>query len=174
LIKAFEAEQAEKNSDSNTLRTRTSNRSTRSSLLPSKTSTNNVERVIRTSTRNLSTRQQRKRTVSDDDDSYVTEDEDDNENDYVEKKLSRSASSKRSRKSTSDTETTPSIDSHDSDILDTAKLETILDARRDKKTNTIEYHIQLKKVKKTVWIKSSILTEDYSQQVIEFLEERFV
>jgi hypothetical protein len=166
VIKTFEAEQAKKNEskdvNSNASQGRKSQRTTRSSLSTPKQPINKSERPIRISSQ--------KRTYSDD--SIITDDEDDNG--YIEKKLNKSSSSKRSRKSTSDTEETPSIDSDDSDILDTTKLDNILDVRRNKKTNTIEYHIQVKKVKKTIWIKSDQLTEDYAQQVVDFLEEKYV
>jgi len=168
LIKAFEAEQAKKNksksSDSNGSERRTSQRSTRSNLSPSKKST-------RTSTRNSQTRQHNKRESSND--SIFTDDDEDN-NGYIRKKLIKSLSSKRVRKITIDTDSTSSIDSHDSDILDTTKLDQILDVRRNKKTDTVEYNIQLKKIKKPIWIKSDRLTEDYTQQVVDFLEEKYV
>jgi len=157
LIKAFEAEQDTKNASQR----RTSQRITRSSLSPSKKSIN--ERPTRTS--KSSARQSLKRAFSND--SIFTDDEYDNG--YIEKK-----STKRSRKSTIDTDTTPSIDSHDSDILDSGKLDRILDVRRNKKTNIIEYHIQVKKIKNPVWIKSDRLTEEYAQQVVDFLEEKYI
>jgi len=171
LIKAFKAEQAKKkNLNSNPSERRTSQRSTRSNLSPSKQSTNKNERPTRTSNRTSSARQSLKRAFSND--SSFTDDEYDNG--YIEKKLNKSSSSKRSRKSTTDTDITPSIDSHDSDILDMAKLDRILDVRRNKKTNIIEYHIEVKKNKKPIWIKSDRLTEDYTQQVVDFLEEKYV
>jgi hypothetical protein len=164
LIKTFEAEQAKKNkskgSDSNGSERRTSQRSTRSNLSPSKKST-------RTSTRNSQTRQHNKRESSND--SISTDDDEDYNG-----KLIKSLSSKRLRKITIDTDSTPSIDSHDSDILDTTKLDQILDVRRNKKTDTVEYNIQVKKIKKPIWIKSDRLTEDYTQQVVDFLEEKYV
>jgi len=166
-IKAFEAEQAKKNnsknSNSNGSQLRTSQRSTRSNLSPSKKST-------RTSDRNSQKRQHNKRESSND--SIFTDDDDDNG--YIGKKLIKSLSSKRLRKGTFDTDSTPSIDSHDSDILDTTKLDHILDVRRNKKTDTVEYNIQVKKIKKPIWIKSDRLTEDYTQQVVDFLEEKYV
>jgi len=165
MVKAFEAEEAKKNK-LNDSQQRTSNRSTRSSLSSSKKSTNKNERP----SRNSLPRQQRKRVTSND--SMFSEDEDDNG--YFEKKLNKSSSSKRSRKSTTDTDITPSIDSHDSDVLDTGKLDHIIDVRRNKKTNTIEYNVQVKKIKHPVWIKSDRLTEDYTQQVVDFLEEKYV
>jgi hypothetical protein len=182
LIKEFEAEEAKKNqsktSNSNApqLRTRKSQISTRSSSSPLKKSTNTNERSTRSSNRPSSNR---KRTPSDGSiftDDGDEDDDDEDDNGYIEKKLIKSLSSKRLRKNTSDTDTdtTPSIDGDDSDILDTTKLDHILDVRRDKKTNTIEYYIQTKKIKKPVWIKSSRLTEDYTQQVIDFLEEKYV
>jgi len=183
LIKEFEAEEAKKNqsktSNSNApqLRTRKSQISTRSSSSPLKKSTNTNEKSTRSSNRPSSNL---KRTPSDGsiftDDGDDDDDDDEDDNGYIEKKLIKSLSSKRLRKNTSDTDTdtTPSIDGDDSDILDTTKLDHILDVRRDKKTNTIEYYIQTKKIKKPVWIKSSRLTEDYTQQVIDFLEEKYV
>jgi hypothetical protein len=163
MIEAFEAEEAKK-MKSNASQGRSSSRTTRSSLASPKKSTNNNERASRSSNRTSSTRQHHKRSSSND--SIFTE-EDDN-NGYTEKK------SKRSRKSTTDTETTPSIESQDTEILDTTKLDRIVDVRRNKKTNTVEYHIQVKKVKAPMWIKSDRLTEDYTQEVVDFLEEKYV
>jgi hypothetical protein len=177
VLKAFQAEEAKK-SKSDASQRRTSNRTARSSLSSPKTSINKNERHSRSSNRSSSTRQHRKRTSSDEnnftEDEDEDEDEDDNDNGYSEKKLSKSASSKRSRKSTTDTDTSSSLDSHGSDLLDTAKLDHIIDIRRNKKTNTVEYHIQIKKIKTPGWIQSDRLTEDYTQEVVDFLEEKYV
>jgi hypothetical protein len=159
MIDAFEAEQTKKN-ELNLLQRRTSKRSTR---FISKNLTNKNGRPTRTSNRNSST-PKREYSI----DSISTDDETDNG--YFEKK----SNSKRSRKSTIDTETTSSIDSYDSDILDTGKLEQILDVRRNKKIDTVEYYIQLKKIKKPLWINSDRLTEDYTQEVVDFLEDKYV
>jgi hypothetical protein len=167
MIKAFEAEQAQKNKSKST-NSNTNQRSTRSSSSPKKQSTNKNERSTRSNVR-----QHHKRSASND--SILTDDDDEDDNNgYIGKKLIQSLSSKRLRKYTTDTDSTPSIDSRDSDILDTTKLDQILDVRRNKKTNIIEYYIQAKKVKKPVWIKSDRLTEDYAQQVIDFFEEKYV
>jgi hypothetical protein len=177
LIKEFEAEEANKKKShkkkSNASEERTSNRSPRSSLPRSTKSGDKNEKSDRGSNRNSAARQLRKRPANTD--GYFTEDESDDD-DYVEKKSLKPvvSSSKRTRKNTTDTDITVSSDSHDSDVLDTAKLDRILDVRRDKKSNTIEYHIQLKQIKKPTWSKSDRLTESYSQQVIDFLEEKYV
>ncbi|CAF1244328.1 unnamed protein product [Rotaria sordida] len=163
LIKEFEAEEEKKNKsknlNSNESQGQINIRSTRSSgILTPKQSTNKNERYTRRSNRDLPTRQHNKRVSS-----------------YEEKRSSRSATSKRSRKNTTDTDATSSIESYDSgDILDISKLDQILDVRRNKQNNTVEYYIQVKNNKKPLWMNSNRLTEDYSQQVVDFLEEKFV
>jgi len=155
-----------KKSDSpktNTVEPRTSKRTSRISSSPSKNSAKGSG--------SSPARQLRKRSSMNH--SYATDNDDDD--DYVEKKSTKQvSSSKRTRKSTTDSDVTPSIGSQDSDVLDSAKLDRILDVRRDKKTNTVEYHIQLKKIKQPTWAKSDRLTEYYTQQVIDFLEEKYV
>jgi hypothetical protein len=162
MIEEFEDEQNKKdkskNSDSRELRT--SKRSTRFSCSPS---IKKIERSTRTSNRNSSTRKRESSSES-----ISTDNED--QNGYIEKK----SNFKRSRKSTIDTETTSSIDSYDSDILDMAKLDQILNVRRNTKIDKVEYYIQVKKIKKPVWINSNRLTEDYPQEVIDFLEDKYV
>ncbi|CAF0910774.1 unnamed protein product [Rotaria sordida] len=163
LIKEFEAEEEKKNKsknlNSNESQGQINIRSTRSSgILTPKQSTNKNERYTRRSNRDLPTRQHNKRVSS-----------------YEEKRSSRSATSKRSRKNTTDTDATSSIESYDSgDILDISKLDQILDVHRNKQNNTVEYYIQVKNNKKPLWMNSNRLTEDYSQQVVDFLEEKFV
>ncbi|CAF1162115.1 unnamed protein product [Rotaria sordida] len=163
LIKEFEAEEEKKNKsknlNSNESQGQINIRSTRSSgILTPKQSTNKNERYTRRSNRDLPTRQHNKRVSS-----------------YEEKRSSRSATSKRSRKNTTDTDATSSIESYDSgDILDISKLDQILDVRRNKQNNIVEYYIQVKNNKKPLWMNSNRLTEDYSQQVVDFLEEKFV
>jgi len=88
--------------------------------------------------------------------------------------MEKKSSPKRARKSTTDTGTTSSIGDDDKDVLDMAKLDQILDVRRNKKTDEVEYQIQAKKMKKSVWVSTNQLTEDYSQQVVDFLEEKYV
>ncbi|CAF0753019.1 unnamed protein product [Adineta steineri] len=178
LVKAFEAEHAAKTkTSSKKTEARISTRSARSSVLSSKKPTNDNKKRDRS--RSAPSRTNNKSLTShnsnftDDEDENDDDDDDDNNN-YLPKKSTRSPASKRLRKSTSDTEVTPSINSNDSDILDIAKLDNILDVRRNKKTNTLEYQIQVKKNKKTFWVKSYQLTDDYHQQVIDFLEEKYV
>lgn len=162
MIEEFEDEQNKKdkskNSDSRELRT--SKRSTRFSCSPS---IKKIERSTRSSNRNSSARKRESSSES-----ISTDNED--QNGYIEKK----SNFKRSRKSTIDTETTSSIDSYDSDILDMAKLDQILNVRRNTKIDKVEYYIQVKKIKKPVWINSNRLTEDYPQEVIDFLEDKYV
>jgi hypothetical protein len=162
MIEEFEDEQSKKdkskNSDSRELRT--SKRSTRFSFSPS---IKKIERSTRSSNRNSSARKRESSSES-----ISTDNED--QNGYIEKK----SNFKRSRKSTIDTETTSSIDSYDSDILDMAKLDQILNVRRNTKIDKVEYYIQVKKIKKPVWINSNRLTEDYTQEVIDFLEDKYV
>ena len=93
-----------------------------------------------------------------DDDGYVT----------------RRSSSKRLRENPIDIESMSSVNSQDSDILDMAKLDQILDVRRNKKTYQVQYNIRLKKITKSVWVNSDQLIEDYAQQVVDFLEEEYV
>lgn len=88
--------------------------------------------------------------------------------------ISLRSSSKRLRQDTIDSDTTSSTYSYDSGILDVAKLDQILDVRRNKDRYQVEYNIRLRKVKKSVWISSNRLTENYAQQVIDFLEEEYV
>ncbi|CAF1054517.1 unnamed protein product [Rotaria sordida] len=183
LIKEFEAEEEKKNKsknlNSNESQGQINIRSTRSSgILTPKQSTNKNERYTRRSNRDLPTRQHNKRVSSyegmftDDEDD---DEEDENDNGFIEKRSSRSATSKRSRKNTTDTDATSSIESYDSgDILDISKLDQILDVRRNKQNNIVEYYIQVKNNKKPLWMNSNRLTEDYSQQVVDFLEEKFV
>ncbi|CAF4580805.1 unnamed protein product, partial [Rotaria magnacalcarata] len=76
----------------------------------------------------------RKRSTSNDD--IIIDDESININGHNEKK---SRPSKRSRRSTTDSEATCSDDSHDSDILDFFTLDHIVDVRRNKKENKVEY-----------------------------------
>ncbi|CAF2430684.1 unnamed protein product [Rotaria sp. Silwood2] len=176
LIKQFEGEEEKKNksrnSNSNESQGHTNTRSTRSSVLTPKQSINKSERSTRSSNRSLPMRQHNKRASNNDD--MFTGNEDENDNGLSEKKSLKSVSSKRSRKNTSDSDSTSSIDSYDSDILDISKLDQILDVRRNKKTNTVEYYIQVKKATKPLWINSTRLAEDYNQQVIDFLEEKYV
>ncbi|CAF4598235.1 unnamed protein product [Rotaria sp. Silwood1] len=169
LIKEFEAGEEEnrkklRSANPNESQGQINVRSTRSSVLTPKQSTNKGERSTRSSNRSLPTRQHNKRAANHDD--MVSEGENDNES--IERK---SASPKRLRKNTNDTDLALSIDS---DVLDTSKLDQILDVRRNKKTNMVEYYIQVKKVKKPIWMNSYRLAEDYHQQVIDFLEEQFV
>ena len=88
--------------------------------------------------------------------------------------IARKSTSKRSRESTSDSESTSSTDSYDSDILDMAKLHQIVDVRRNKDTYQVEYNVRLKRIKKSVWVSSRRLIEQYAEEVVDFLEEEFV
>ncbi|CAF2054563.1 unnamed protein product [Rotaria magnacalcarata] len=170
LVKAFESEQEKK--DKSKIATESEKegqiniRSTRSSQSPRTKSSNNNQRSTRSSIRSLPAR---KRSTSNDD--IIIDDESININGHNEKK---SRPSKRSRRSTTDSEATCSDDSHDSDILDFFTLDHIVDVRRNKKENKVEYSIQLKRNKKPTWINSNRLTEDYSQKVIDFLEEKYI
>ena len=171
MVKAYEAKEAKKNklknSSLSTHESRTSMRSTRSSL-SAKKSTSQNERSSRSTNRSSPTSRQNRKRVSCHD-GIFTEDED--ENGYVEKKSMKSGSSKRSRKSTIAIDMKPGVNA---DVLNTDKLDRIIDVRRNGKTNTVEYHIQLKKAKKAAWIDSDRLMKDYNQQVIKFLEKKYV
>ena len=80
-----------------------------------------------------------------------------------------------SRKSANDIENSPSYASEDGkDILGSNKLEKIVDVRRNKRTETVEYQIQLKKGKKPAWISADELAEAYSQEIVDFLQEKYV
>lgn len=100
-----------------------------------------------------------------------SEDEDAINKSFQEK---RSLLPKRSQQSLNDTNKNSSIDNHNTDILDSDKLDHIVDVRRNTKRKTVEYCIQGKKNKKSTWINSSRLAEKYSQQVIDFLEEKYI
>jgi len=173
LVKAFEAEQEKKDKSKIVTESekegQTNIRSTRSSQSPPRKSSNNNnnQRSTRSSIRSVPAR---KRSTSDDDNDIVIDDESISINGHNEKK---SRPSKRSRRNTTDSEAT-SDDSHDSDILDFFALDHIVDVRRNKKENTVEYNVQLKRNKKPTWINSNRLTEDYAQKVIDFLEEKYI
>ncbi|UJR37989.1 hypothetical protein I4U23_030671 [Adineta vaga] len=165
LVKEFEAEQA------NTSENRTSARSTRSSL-PVSTKLNNEDTD---SSEDISKRSSRKRLPSVNSD--TSENEDENDHDFVTRAIIKSrASSKRLRNSPPKSKNTKvSIYKTDNDMLDLVKIDEILDVRRNKKNNTIEYHIQVKqKDKKSIWVDSNRIKNDYAQEVIDFLEEKYV
>ena len=163
MIKDFEAEQNKKGQpkSSQSSKSGANKKSARSS------SGKKTKRLTRTTHRNSSGQQNQK------DESSFESASIDNEgnNGFIEKK----SNSKRSRKSTIDTETASSVDSFSNDdILETAKLDGILDVRRNKKIDTVEYFIQVKKIKKPVWVNSDRLIQNYTQQVINFLEDKYV
>jgi len=84
----------------------------------------------------------------------------------------KSSSNKRSRKSTSNT--SGSINDNSHVIDDAVKLDRILDVRRNKKANTIEYQVQMKKVQKPMWAPIDRLSGSYAQEIIHFLHEKYV
>lgn len=61
-----------------------------------------------------------------------------------------------------------------SPALENFKLEEILDVRREKKRQTIEYSVQAKKSNKSFWISSEELSNDHAQEIVRFLEEKYV
>ena len=83
------------------------------------------------------------------------------------------ASPKRLRNSTTNTNRSSSSDNNDEPV-DKSTIDRIVDVRRNKQVNSIEYLIQLKKSKKNVWLDKDQLIDIYSQQIIRFLEDTYV
>jgi hypothetical protein len=82
---------------------------------------------------------------------------------------------RRSRKSLNGSEnTSPYVMEDEDDVFDTAKLEKIIGVRRVKRGGVVEYQIQLKKGKKPLWISAAKLAESYSQEMVDFLQEKYV
>ncbi|CAF1295864.1 unnamed protein product [Adineta ricciae] len=116
-----------------------------------------------------------KRSLSVDED--TSEDEDDSDKDFITKaRIQSRASNKKLRKcSSKTTDSVISVYKTDIDVLDIFKLDEILDVRRNSKDKSIEYEIQLKqKDKKSMWVNADRLKNDYSQEIIDFLQDKFV
>ena len=116
-----------------------------------------------------------KRSLSEDEN--TTEDDDDSDKDFITKaRIQSQTSNKKLRKSSSKTtDSVISVYKTDIDVLDIFKRDEILDVRRNSKDDSIEYEIQLKqKDKKSMWVNVDRLKDDYSQEIIDFLHEKFV
>lgn len=144
MVRAFRAEEANKNKPDDS----------DSNSSQGRTSYRSTRSSVRNGKRQFST------------DSSSINDENDN--------IGKKSSLKRPRQNTINSDTTSSTYSYDSGMLDVAKLDQILDVRRNKGTFQVEYNIRLRKVKKSVWVNSNRLTEDYAQEVVDFLEEEYV
>ena len=133
----------------------------------SKRSNTRNKRPHRSTSRRLATYQYEERTSSPED--IFTDDEDDN--DYVGRVSSKSNSSKRLRHSKTNVYTTSSINK---DIFNNDTLDHIVNVRRNKQNDNVEYHIQVKKIKNSMWINSDRLSQDYHRQIIDFLEQKYI
>lgn len=116
-----------------------------------------------------------KRSLSLDED--ISEDEDASDKDFITTaRIQSRTSNKQLRKSSSKTtDSVISVYKTDTDVLDIFKLDEILDVRRNSKDDSIEYEIQLKqKDKKSMWVNVDRLKDDYPQEIIDFLQDKFV
>jgi len=166
-IKAFEAEQpkTKKSTDNGSSSSKNRQQTARSS----RSSSNNQQRGIKNkkSSHSSSTRTNtRKRPVLNYSDDF-TDDEEEEEEEII-----RPSSTKRSRKGTTDSDSV--YDNNSSHVLDNAQLDRILDVRRNKKANTVDYQVQLKTVHKPVWTTADRLSESYAQEIIRFLQNKYV
>ncbi|CAF0976436.1 unnamed protein product [Adineta ricciae] len=110
-------------------------------------------------------------------DENTSEDEDDSDKNFITKaRIQSRTSNKKLRKcSSKTTDSVISVYKTDIDILDIFKLDEILDVRRNSKDDSIEYEILLKqKDKKSMWVNVDRLKDDYSQEIIDFLQDKFV
>lgn len=169
LLKEFEEEQqTSKRSPPSTPAKRTNKKLKRSTLSPSTKADSRTRRSKRSPARSSSGGRPRKR--SSNDNSLMTDDEDE---DFPPKKAKQQP--RRSRKSMNDSENTPSyVTEDDNDVFDTAKLEKIIGVRRNKRADLVEYQIQLKKGKKPLWVSAAQLAESYSQEIVDFLQQKYV
>lgn len=161
MIEAFEAKEAQ----SKKPRGRPSKKSMGAGVPLS----NGEQRKSRSRSRQSSYRQVKETPSSDNE--MLTDDEDDE--DYVQKST-KLPSPRRSQKLSRHSVDRRSIEANETDAIYSAKLQQILAVRRSKQKATVEYQVQLKKLKKSLWIPSDQLTEEYAREVIEFLEERYV
>ena len=130
---------------------------------------NGEQRKSRSRSRHSSHRQADNSPSSDN--GMLTDDEDDA--DYVQGPM-KLPSPRRSQKLPRRSEELRSIDANETDAINAAKLQQILAVRRSKQTASVEYQVQLKKVKKSLWLPSDRLTGEYAQEVIDFLEGQYV
>ena len=161
MIEAFEAKEAQGKKPRGRARTK--------SIGAGVPSSNGEQRKSRSRSRHSGYRHEENSPSSDN--GMLTDDEDDE--DYVQK-LTKSPSPRRSQKLSRHSDERRSIDANETDAINSAKLHQILAVRRGKQAASVEYQVQLKKLKKSLWIPSDRLTEEYAQEVIDFLEERYV
>lgn len=166
MIEAFEAKEAQDKKP----RARPRMKSTGAGVPVS----NGTPRRSRSRSRHSAYRQEEESPSSDND--MFTDDEDDA--DYVQKPT-KSPSPRRSQKvsrhsNERHSNERRSMNANETDAINSAKLQQILAVRRRKQPASVEYQVQLKQLKKSLWIPSDRLTEEYAQEVIDFLEERYV
>ena len=160
LIQAFENEQAKKKQSSPSTR--------RSNGLPSKEN----RRTSRSRSRHSTTKQRMSNNQANQ--SLLTDDEEEEDAVVGRKRPNSKASPRRSCPSAYGKQKgDASSDKKDEQVLDTVKIESIVDSRRNRLTNQVEYQVHAKS-RKNFWISSDALAKANAEKIIQYFEKNYV